>query len=179
MRTRKLLACAAALALPFGATALPAEAQPTSHATYSEPKVAWVKKVHAVGGEATVLAKYRCSGGQGPNVHLWVSLKQGGDINKYSAKKLANMQGTSALARSWYDTNVVDPSTVTLTCNGKWQVQRYTLGREKGTLVKGRAFLQFCLFDSTSDPTGEDLSHGFAYKYKFVHVKSHNTVSAT
>jgi hypothetical protein len=140
--------------------------------------VAWVKQVQATGDQATVLAKYRCYGGD-EGTHLWVSLKQGGDIDKYSAKKLANMEGTSALARSWYDTNVVDPSTVTLTCDGTWQVQRYTLGREKGTLVKGRAFLQFCLFDSTADPTGQDLSYGFAYKYKFVHVTSDNTASAS
>jgi hypothetical protein len=50
------------------------------------------------------------------------------------------------------------------------------VGREKGTLERGSAFLQFCLFDSTSDPTGQDLSHGFAYDCKLVkvHASSHS-----
>lgn len=178
MKTRTLLACAAVLALPLTATALPAQAHPQGKVTYREPEVAWVKDVRASGDEATVKAKYRCYGGD-EGTHLWVSLKQGGDIDNYGAEQLSTMQGTSALAATWYDTNAVDPTTVTLTCDGTWQVQRYTLGREKGTLVDGQAFLQFCLFDSTSDPAGEDLSHGFAYDYTFVdvHIKDHDAGS--
>ena len=45
-------------------------------------------------------------------------------------------------------------------------MHEYTVAREKGTLLRGTAFLQFCLFDSHADPTGEDLSYGFAYEYK-------------
>jgi len=138
-------------------------------ATYKPPKVAWAGHVHAKGGVATVLAKYRCFGGN-EGTHLWVSLKQGGGIKGKTAKQLSNMEGTSKLARAWYDTNAVDPSRTTINCNGKWHVHRYTVAREKGTLHRGSAFLQFCLFDSTSDPTGQDLSKGFAYKYRLAHV---------
>jgi hypothetical protein len=131
--------------------------------------VAWAGDVHVKGGTATVLAKYRCWGGN-EGTHLWVALKQGGGITGQTAEELAAQEGTSAIARAYYDTNVVDPSLVTINCNGHWQIHRYTVAREKGNLYKGSAFLQFCLFDSTADPTGEDLSYGFAYKYKLVNV---------
>jgi hypothetical protein len=117
-------------------------------------------------------AKYRCWGGN-ENTHLWVSLKQGGGITGKTAAELSQMEGTSAIARAWYDTNVVDPALVTINCNGQWHHHRYTVAREKGTLYKGSAFLQFCLFDSTADPTGQDLSYGFAYKYELVNVHKH------
>jgi hypothetical protein len=80
-------------------------------------------------------------------------------------------EGTSELARAWYDTNPVAPRKVRINCDGTWQVHRYVLKREKGRVRAGRAFLQFCLFDSHSDPKGQDLSKGFAYKYRFLTVQ--------
>lgn len=163
------LLCAAALTVPLLGVAAPADA--TNRPTYRAPQVAWVSDAKVSGDRASVLARYRCYGGN-EGTHLWVSLKQGGGITGKTAEELSQMEGTSALARAWYDTNVVDPATVTLTCNGRWQVQRYTVARhpEKDRLSRGTAFLQFCLFDSTADPTGADLSYGFAYEYKTVKV---------
>jgi hypothetical protein len=171
MRGIKTLAATAALAMPVAFLAAPttADATTSSKAAYHRPQVAVVVHAHASGGKATVRAVYRCWGGN-EGTHLWVSLKQGGGIRGKSAQQLSKMEGTSEIARAWYDTNVVNPRKVTINCNGRWHVHRYTVKREKGTLRKGRAFLQFCLFDSHSDPTGEDLSKGFAYKYKLMRV---------
>ncbi|MDQ2750232.1 MAG: hypothetical protein M3Y44_12020 [Actinomycetota bacterium] len=165
---------AVAIAAPMLVMAAPAQAHGDGeHSTYHSPEVAWAGHVQAHGGSATVLAKYRCWGGN-ENTHLWVSLKQGGGIEGKTAAELAQLEGTSALARAWYDTNVVDPAKVTINCNGRWHVHEYTVAREKGTLERGSAFLQFCLFDSTADPTGQDLSYGFAYKYILVNVHKHH-----
>jgi hypothetical protein len=142
---------------------------------YANPRVAWVHNVKATADSATLTAKYRCWGGN-EGTHLWVSLKQGGGISG-PADELAQQEGTSLLAASWYDSH---PEGVV--CNGKWQIQRFTVYREMGIpdyhpdpwqpLTKGPAFLQFCLFDSTADPTGVDLSHGFGYLYSYVAVKT-------
>lgn len=171
MKIRTLLACAAALAMPLAATALPADAKPTSDTTYRQPEIAWVKNAKAAGDRATVKAKYRCWGGEAGS-HLWVSLKQGGEINNYTADQLSGMEGTSALAKAWYDNNPLGELTVD--CDGKWHVQRYTLAREPGkdALVKGPAFLQFCLYDSRFNPTADPDHDGFDYEYKFIRVKA-------
>ncbi|MDQ1724259.1 MAG: hypothetical protein QOG52_1287 [Frankiaceae bacterium] len=166
---KKFLAVLAALPLMW--TAVPAQA---SDADYHNPQVAWVHDVKATNDSATLIAKYRCYGGN-DGTHLWVSLKQGGGITG-SPTDLAAMQGTSMLARSWYDSH---PEGVV--CDGHWQIQMFTVFREMGfpdsphpqpwePLMVGDAFLQFCLFDNTADPEGVDLSHGFGYLYKYVHV---------
>jgi len=165
---------AAAMAVPALATAT-TSAQ-AAQVTYSNPKVAWVHNVKATADSATLVAKYRCSGGD-EGTHLWVSLKQGGGITG-SADDLAAQEGTSGLAASWYDSH---PEGVH--CNGHWQVQRFTVNREMGipgyhpapwkSLQKGPAFLQFCLFDSTA-PSGPDAdpNKGFGYLYDWVKVKA-------
>ena len=149
---------AAALALPAALLTGPADA---ADATYRAPEVQWAGNVHVDGGTATVLAKYRCWGGNNEATHLWVSLKQGGGIDDFTAEELSQMEGTSQIAEAWYDTNVSGDTA--LNCNGKWQVQRYTVARAFGTLERGSAFLQFCLFDSTSTET--NFPQGFAYEY--------------
>jgi hypothetical protein len=140
----------------------------TARATYHPPQVAFVGHARAHRGKASVLAVYRCWGGN-EHTHLWVSLKQGGGIKGKTIRQLSKMEGTSEIARAWYDTNVVDPSLVTINCNGQWQVHRYLVKREKGTLRHGRAFMQFCLFDSHSDPEGQSTK-GFAFKYRLLRV---------
>lgn len=154
--TRIILA--ATLALPAALLAGPAGA---AEATYQPPEVQWAGNVHLDGDAATVLAKYRCWGGNNEATHLWVSLKQGGGIDDYTAEQLAQMEGTSQIAEAWYDTNVTGDTA--LNCNGEWHVQQYTVAREFGTLERGSAFLQFCLFDSTSTET--NFPQGFAYNY--------------
>jgi hypothetical protein len=172
MRRPGAAVAALALSLPLlaGAGQSTAHADTRGRAEYHHPKVAFAGHARALpGGRAQVLAVYRCWGGN-QGTHLWVSLKQGGEINDHTANELSQMEGTSELARAWYDTNPVAPRKVRINCNGRWHVHQYVVKREKGRLRAGRAFLQFCLFDSHSDPTGQDLSKGFAYKYSFVYV---------
>jgi hypothetical protein len=173
MRSIRALTATAALALPMiltGALSPAGAASAGEAAAYHRPQVAFVGHARASGGKASVQAVYRCWGGN-EGTHLWVSLKQGGRIRGKTAAQLSRMEGTSELARAWYDTNVVKPSKVTLNCDGTWQVHRYPMKREKGNLRQGRAFLQFCLFDSHSDPEGMDLSKGFAYEYRLLTVR--------
>jgi hypothetical protein len=172
MLKRGLAAFALSASLFTGAAGSARAAQ----TTYSNPEVQWVHNVKATADTATLLAKYRCWGGT-EGTHLWVSLKQGSEITGKSIDELTELQGTSALAASWYDshpTNVV--------CNGTWQIQEFSVARVMGIpgyhptawapLTDGPAFLQFCLFDSTVVlGPGADLSHGFAYLYTFVDVK--------
>ena len=169
MIERLVLAAAVGLAaVVAGGTASAQAAQ----VDYADPQVAWVHNVKATADSATLIAKYRCWGGN-EGTHLWVSLKQGGGISG-PADELAAQEGTSAIAASWYDSH---PEGVV--CNGTWQIQQFTVYREMGipgyhpeaweSLVAGPAFLQFCLFDSTAT---EDLSRGFGYLYSYVPVKT-------
>ena len=171
--TRRVTLAAASLAAPLVLAATPASA---AQVDYSAPQVAWVHNVKANGDSATLNAKYRCWGGD-EGTHLWVSLKQGGGITG-SAEDLAAQQGTSALAESWYDSH---PDGVV--CNGRWQIQRFTVHRAMGIpgyhpaawapLQDGPAFLQFCLFDSTAEAGPDaDPNQGFGYLYDWVNVKA-------
>ena len=165
------ITAAATIAVVAGGTATAQAAQ----VDYANPQVAWVHNVKATDDSATLLAKYRCWGGN-EGTHLWVSLKQGGGIAG-SPDELAAQEGTSAIAASWYDSH---PEGVV--CDGTWQIQQFTVYREMGIpgyhpdawepLVAGPAFLQFCLFDSTAEAGPDaDLSHGFGYLYSYVPVK--------
>ena len=106
-------------------------------ATESSPEISWVARNVVVSGtdpdQATVMAKYRCSG-QG--FHLWASVKQGPQITE--------TQNTSNFARSWYET----PEGPTPVCDGKNHVIRYTVTRAEGweQLRNGRAWVQFVFF---------------------------------
>ena len=164
-------ALAGSLVVALAGTANAAPAKTTYHA----PEVEWVHNVKADADSATLKAKYRCWGGN-DGVHLWVSLKQGGGITGKTAEELAATEGTSAGAASWYDSH---PQGVV--CDGRWQIQEFTVDRELGIegyhpepwapLESGPAFLQFCLLDSTADPEG-DPDQGFGYLYTFVPVKA-------
>ena len=174
MKLKQLLAVA--VTIPVVALSAPAAATAATTSTssgYQNPEVAWVYKayIHKNMSSAAVLAKYRCWGGD-TGTHLWVSLKQGPKISAMTPEELVNAEGTSALARNYYDSHPGDdPGTTGIHCNGEWQVQRFTVHKQKGQLRPGRAWLQFCLFDSTADSGPDaDLSHGFAYSYKFMKV---------
>jgi hypothetical protein len=161
--------------LATGLGAAPAQAAPVDD-TYKAPRVLSTGHVRFHGDQATVDARYRCYGGD-EKTHIWVSLKQGRKIDRMSLRQLTKSQETSKIARSWYDTNPTDPSKGynQLTCNGHTQWQRFLLTKEEGKRVLSsheRAFLQFCLFDSTADPASMDLNQeGFAFKYSKVHVQ--------
>lgn len=163
MRTTQVLAAAALVAGSMLGTA-------TGTATAAEapgPTVQWVNGNVIVSATdhdvATVTGKYRCFGGNDDQTHLWVSVKQGPQVNTTD-------HSSSSWADSWYDTNWnSDPVThaplTTLVCDGTWQVTRATVkrvasvpwvpGRTWGQLQDGSALIQFCAFDSSgSEETG-------------------------
>ena len=115
------------------------------------PEVAWVNTnvvVSADRSEATVLGKYRCSGGE-EGTHLWVSVKQGPGIQP------GHTSSTDAAA--WYDTNYTyteDPAGLTVDCDGKWHTERITVKSVFGQLTRGEAYVQWCMFDSTGGYAG-------------------------
>jgi hypothetical protein len=156
---RTLRIAAAAVVATAGLILSPAAAQATELPT---PEVAWLHDnvivTGANGAEASVLAKYRCYGGE-TGTHLWVSVKQGG----------TNLEGehSSARAKSWYDTNyqyAEDPAGQTIDCDGNWHTTRFTVKLVDGwqKLDDGPAWVQFCVFDSTG---------GFGYSYGWKTVK--------
>jgi hypothetical protein len=130
------------------AATAPAMAAPAT----SAPEVAWVNTnvvVSADRSEATVLGKYRCSGGE-EGTHLWVSVKQGPGI--YPGHT------SSGYADAWYDTNYNytedNPAGLTVTCDGKWHAERVTVRQVFGQLTRGAAYVQWCMFDSTGAYAG-------------------------
>jgi hypothetical protein len=173
MLKRMVAGAAATAAVAVGALLGQTTEAAAAPADYSQPQVEWVQDVKATADSATLFAKYRCWGGN-EGTHLWVSLKQGGGITGQTIDQLVQEEGTSAIAAAWYDNH---PDGVV--CDGKWQIQQFTIYREHGipgyhpadwaSLVEGSAFLQFCLFDSQAT---DDLSSGFAYLYTFEDVKT-------
>jgi hypothetical protein len=165
---RRLFAMVVALlslGLATFALATPAQAWP-----YKAPAVKWTGHVRFAGNHAFVHAVYRCYGGN-QNTHIWVSVKQGPKISAMTLKQLNHAEGTSQIARAWYDTNTTDPQKVYVICDGTWQHQTFRLTKEKGQLHRGHAYVQFCLFDSHADPNGQDLSKGFAFKYSKPYIR--------
>jgi len=146
-RTAVLTAVASGALL---AASAPAMAAPVT----SAPEVAWVNTnvvVSADRSEATVLGKYRCSGGE-EGTHLWVSVKQGPRIDAGHT--------SSSYADAWYDTNYNftedNPAGLTVDCDGKWHAERITVKQVAGfgQLTRGEAYVQWCLFDSSGAYAG-------------------------
>jgi hypothetical protein len=115
---------------------------PASAAEETSAEIAWVKNNVVVTGanpdEATIMAKYRCTG---EGVHLWASVKQGPNIDEDT--------NSSTDAESWYET----PEGPVPVCDGKNHVIRYTVTRVDGfdTLEKGRGWVQFVFFYMNTD----------------------------
>jgi hypothetical protein len=100
---------------------------------------------------AHVLAQYRCTIADPVNKpgHLWVSVKQNDAGKKDPALEGAGA-GETGVATRWEDShrNAVN-------CNGKTHTARFTVDQVEGkagykTLIKGVAYVQFCLFDDTT-----------------------------
>jgi hypothetical protein len=154
---------AAVMAVAAG-TLLGAQAGPASAASAAlavgEPEVAWVNQNIILSPDqssATVLGKYRCSGGE-TGTHLWVSVKQGPALDAEHT--------TSEFASAWYDTNynyATDPAGLTVDCDGHWHVSRITVKPVFGTLTAGSAYVQWCLYDSVG---------GFAGPSSFLTVRA-------
>lgn len=134
------------------------------------PEVSWVGGNVIVTGananEATILAKYRCYGGE-TGTHLWASVKQGGED--------LEGEGSSQRATSWYDTNYQyadDPAGQTINCDGNWHATRFVVKLVEGKepLISGEAWVQFCLFDSSSTEDNFPTGFGYSYGWKTVRV---------
>jgi hypothetical protein len=103
-----------------------------------------------------VLAQYRCTVKDPVNdpSHLWVSVKQSESGAKDAAIAEEGSGGGHVAAR-WSDSHR-NP----VVCDGKTHASRFTVDQVEGkagnygTLVKGKAWVQFCLFDDTT-PKGD------------------------
>jgi hypothetical protein len=136
--------------------------------SYHQPVVHWVAPVvHAISahGSAVVHADYQCAGGSA-NTHLFIAVKQGPQVN-------TTTHSTSEFAKTFYSTNYnSDGPGLRLICDGRAHNRRFVLkpdpfwpnaGNNPPALHAGRAFVQFCMFDSTN--TGENDPNGFAFNY--------------
>jgi hypothetical protein len=149
--------------LAAGAAATPAYAD--SPRTSSDQIVG---VVHLIDGEtAQVQARYSCTGTP-DQLHLWVSVKQSANGTAdpglaeegtgYGQKAIAWSQGHGAVSN--------------LVCDGHTHVSLFTVDRSEygyGTLQKGDAYVQFCMFDATTPvegPEGQPIS-----SMQFVHVR--------
>lgn len=167
---RNTLVITAAAAAVVGSQVLPAQAK--AEAAYALPTVSKViPVVHAhADGSATVRATYTCSGGDGG--HLYIGVKQGPEIN-------ATDHTSSQYAETFYSTNYnSDGPGLTLTCDGKSHTQAFELRADPyfgaghpdaPALASGQAFVQFCVFDATSD-FDEENPTGFAFDYSMKKV---------
>jgi hypothetical protein len=143
---------------------------------YQPPQVYSIAPiVHASSGTASVTATYRCFGGQGGGAHLYIAVKQGPKVN-------AQNHTNSSWATTYYSTNwnyFVDPAGLKPTCDGTvrtdtWILRDDPFWAHTGTAPALRteaAFVQFCLFDSTSSGQEGDLT-GFAFKYQMRGVQA-------
>lgn len=137
---------AAASLVGLAAALVPATTA-AAEAQLPAPEVSFVGDnvvVSADRAEATVLAKYRCFGGE-EGTHLWVSVKQDGED--------LEGEGSSARARAWYDTNyqyAEDPAGLTIACDGRWHATQFVVKQVEGKdqLARRTAWVQFCAFDN-------------------------------
>jgi hypothetical protein len=170
-KARLIVAVAAAVGLVAAGTGVAQAAKPWK--TYHQPVVYWVAPVvHAIGanGSAVVHARYQCGGGSA-NTHLFIAVKQGPQVN-------ATTHTSSEFAKTFYSTNYnSDGPGLSLICDGRAHNRRFVLKPDPywanaennpPALHAGRAFVQFCLFDSTN--TGENDPNGFAFDYSMKKV---------
>jgi hypothetical protein len=165
-KTRIVTAAAAVLGLLAASAGVAQAAKPSS--AYQAPVVSWVQPdVNAISdGTAIVHAHYTCWGGNA-HTHLFIAVKQGPQIN-------ATNHTSSQYADTFYSTNYnSDGPGLSLNCNGRQQNGIFVLqpdpywakaGDNPPPLKAGRAFVQFCLFDSTNSGEDGDMT-GFAFDY--------------
>jgi hypothetical protein len=109
--------------------------------------------------QAYVLAQYTCTIADPANNpgHLWVSVKQN-DGGTFDPELATEGSGFGGIATRWEDSHR-NP----VTCDGKNHTERFAVdqleleGLGAGTLVKGEAWVQFCLFDDTT-PKGDGVT---------------------
>jgi len=139
---RKTIATAAIVCASLLGLASPAVAAPqAAPATTAE-----VISVSARTGSSTakIAVKYTCTGAP-EQLHVWVSLKQSAD-RKADPKLAEEGTGYGGVAAAWSQTHVG-----ALKCDGKSHLGVFTVDQKEagyGTLKRGWAYVQFCLFDA-------------------------------
>ena len=142
MRSRLALGVAALALVASLVAGTAATAKPKAEA--SAQTVGKVKRHKD--GTASVKARYICP--EGPNWHLWVSAKQTADGSR-DEDITQEGGGFGGIPASWLQSHPV-----TFKCDGKWHTQKFRIDTEEqgyGELVKGEAWVQFCLID---EPAG-------------------------
>jgi hypothetical protein len=154
MDMRRVFAGASIVALALVSFAGPASAKSSAKAT-SATVVGTVKIDKNDPSVAHVLAKYSCTVADPVNdpAHLWVSVKQN-DAGTVDPEVQGEGSGFGGIAARWEDSHR-NP----VTCDGKTHTERFTVDQIEGksawdTLTKGKAWVQFCLFDDTT-PKGD------------------------
>jgi hypothetical protein len=142
--SRKALIVAALAGFVVLGTAGPALAA-SGHPSVTMAQLVGV--VHQTGPTtAEVTARYTCTG-TSDQLHLWVSVKQSAD--RTADPDLAT-EGSSQVAAAWSQSHT---GVLLLTCDGTNHVASFSVDHGEqgfGTLAKGEAWVQFCLFDSTT-----------------------------
>jgi hypothetical protein len=130
---------------------------PAAEATGNRPKVSTDQVIPVVfidranPTKAYVTALYRCTG-EGT---LWVSVKQTAD--RKADPRLAE-EGSSQISAAWSDSHR-DP----VDCDGRFHVTTFVVDQlerqsPSGPLARGKAWVQFCLFDDTTGETDPPIS---------------------
>jgi hypothetical protein len=155
MDIRRMLAGASVIAVAL-MTVSPASAKGNPHGsngpTTSDKVVGTVKIDGSDPSVAYVLAQYTCTIADPENHpgHLWVSVKQN-DAGTVDAAVSGDGSGFGGIATRWSDSHRND-----IRCDGKNHVERFTVdqlepkGATYKALIKGDAWVQFCLFDDTT-----------------------------
>lgn len=161
------LSLSAAMVAAGAVVAQAAPADASTSRSYAPPiaKTLPVVVVAAADGTAVVRATYTCFGG--PGGHLYIGVKQGPEVN-------ATDHSTSDYANTFYSTNYnADGPGLTLTCNGKQHTQSFVVAPDPyfpykhpnpAPLTAGPVFVQFCIFDATSN-FDEENPTGFGFDY--------------
>ncbi len=144
---RRLLAGTALAALAIAGVAAPASAK-----THTRPTSAFVLGSVTIDPNnpsvATVHARYACTAVNAPP-ELWVSVKQN-DAGTVDRAVSSEGSGGSRIATRWEDSH-----RNSLICDGQRHIGTFTVDQVEdkssyGTLRKGWAWVQFCLFDDTT-----------------------------
>jgi hypothetical protein len=154
--SRNMLAVAVLAAATILGSAAPAMAAPHDYHGNAAPHdsaAALISVVHMTGPTtAEVKARYTCNGGPDQR-HLWISVKQTAD--RTANPELAT-EGSSQISAAWSQSHAG-----VLQCDGKMHVDWFTVDQVEqgfGTLARGMAWVQFCMFDATTGPEGPPIS---------------------
>jgi hypothetical protein len=136
----KLTATLAVVATALLGTAAPAMAHHSQETTLRV-----IGNIHQTSDTtAVVRARYSCVGSP-DQLHLWISVKQAADRSADPALKTEG-SGHTNVAAAWSQTHGG-----VLKCDGDRHTGRFTVDQTEqgyGTLHRGMAYLQFCLFDA-------------------------------